>query len=124
MAQQLPQIQHSVRTGNISLIGNVPCQYTLSSKALFALAETQAEQSDINVEGDYIPQAGQIQEEEVHVSNPETTSNGKETAMGTIGDQEMISGTIGTQGRSISIFESSQMINSPTGRGSTLQLAT
>ena len=83
IAQKWPEIQQYLRTGNIYLMGEAPLEAPSSRAVSFEPASTQAEESEMEEEGEDISEDGQPQQEEEDVFNPITGPQGVHSTKGT-----------------------------------------
>ena len=83
IAQKWPEIQQYLFTGNIYLLGEAPLEEPSSREVSFEPVNTQAEESELEEEGDDISEDGPPQEEEEDVFNPITATQGVHSTKGT-----------------------------------------
>ena len=82
IALKWPEIQQYLLTGNIYLMGEAPLEAPSSREVSFEPEDTQAEESELEEEGDDISEDGQIQEKEEDPFNPITSSQGVHSTKG------------------------------------------
>ena len=118
IALKWPEIQQYLLTGNIYLMGEAPLEAPSSRKVSFEPEDTQAEESEMEEEGDDISEDGQAQEKEEDPFNPITSSTGVHSTKGIPSGTQRSSKGKEIEGRSKPAFERQ---NSPTRESSRSQ---